>query len=993
MQDYCSTLRAAPARAVAAACAALAAALVLAATAMPAAAQVTSCPSGTGVSAVAGQSVPGACVTTSPPLLWLPPAPVNPGLPAGTPPAEVPSAAKEENVPAVQQPDYSRLPLFEQFFQDPGGNFARQGNPADNVSVAVGDGHVFVASENTKRLSEFDGGVTPTFIDAAQLTTAPRGVAYYRGELYVAGNDRAVHVYDAGPGHTERRRFPVGYLGNPTGVDTAWGEVWVSFQGGPGGGVVVALDSTTGAILGVTWHTPRYDCSFVPSSPLAIASNVSNCANAMGLQDPASPATTCKGFLAYCMAIYADSRLQSIWNREAWWDLSTVPELSAVAAQCRFIDRGPLLTATAHDEISLADATGTSDCTSGRFQDGIDAVWGMSWMLTVSGSDTAAGSSIEEYTLAQPALDGSGRMALRRRWTTQDSTSNNHRDVAYQNRQARIDWTGHLTQSDWQESQQCLDYVVSDADIYVAGFRGERYYELARGFQNIQFKLSGPRLASPVTVGSSTSPAGTFCFGLNQYPSDGGYSLTATASINNGTKILTKTNPALRIDHDPPSGALDSLARFVRDTVTVNGAMADAHSGPRDWQLEVSGPGTGGAWQAACGRQTQPGSGGKYGCGWNTGSGYPDGTYQLRAQHRDAVDAAFAGPNAGYSATISTTVDNTPPAVSASGDLWDDQDLPPIHPGDPQPVHVAASDGGSGMKQIDIQIDGITRDTTTQACAAGGCSMARDWSFDASGYDEGQHTVNVIATDQLGHQANTSWAIDVEATGEAPPDATSEGTAAATATRADLSGPSDVALPDPTVVPDAPTTGTPADSLPCAFSDATSNFPVFSVGPSFETLPVTDVVRHCELPNQNGPDEGRSDYVSYIYGDCVVPYDPISYGAPSCTAPIEVQSWPACVRNLAQLALDPEWASLDYTQITLDNGVPALRLEGGTQLEVLTGTSTIDIYGDDVAQVLRVANALQQQPTGTLEVVPQSRAAADLPVPAPGAQDGTLPCG
>src|SRR4051812_27906584 len=96
------------------------------------------------VSAACQLGVATASAQTPSPV-WLPPLPANPGVPAGNPPAAVPGLAQDENVPAVQQPDYSRQPVFDQFFADPAGSFERPGSPNDNVSVAVGDGNVFVA--------------------------------------------------------------------------------------------------------------------------------------------------------------------------------------------------------------------------------------------------------------------------------------------------------------------------------------------------------------------------------------------------------------------------------------------------------------------------------------------------------------------------------------------------------------------------------------------------------------------------------------------------------------------------------------------------------------------------------------------------------------------------------------------------------------------------------------------------------------------------------
>jgi hypothetical protein len=59
--------------------------------------------------------------------------------------------------------------------------------------------------------------------------------------------------------------------------------------------------------------------------------------------------------------------------------------------------------------------------------------------------------------------------------------------------------------------------------------------------------------------------------------------------------------------------------------------------------------------------------------------------------------------------------------------------------------------------------------------------------------------------------------------------------------------------------------------------------------------------RHFRCDDPIEPNEPvRANYVGYIYGDCS-----IASGDEACAPPLEVQVWPACIRNHSTYQLTP----------------------------------------------------------------------------------------
>jgi hypothetical protein len=128
------------------------------------------------------------------------------------------------------------------------------------------------------------------------------------------------------------------------------------------------------------------------------------------------------------------------------------------------------------------------------------------------------------------------------------------------------------------------------------------------------------------------------------------------------------------------------------------------------------------------------------------------------------------------------------------------------------------------------------------------------------------------------------------------------------------------------------------------------------------------------------PDPARANFVGFRYGDCTPTSDA------GCPAPLEIQVWPACERNLSTYTLTPLGDPLPHEDASV-RGVPAAFFEDGQRLEVYTGSVSVVLFGQGNAQLLRAADALQAvNPQGGV------RTGERLPAPAAGALEGKLSC-
>jgi len=141
-----------------------------------------------------------------------------------------------------------------------------------------------------------------------------------------------------------------------------------------------------------------------------------------------------------------------------------------------------------------------------------------------------------------------------------------------------------------------------------------------------------------------------------------------------------------------------------------------------------------------------------------------DFSYEARKMPEGVNTVQALAYDAKLSATTSNRqvkVDKSAPSLTLSGDLKnrENQELPS---GSYQ-LTASAADGNasgpdsgkrSGVKSIEILVDGERADYTKQACAAGSCTLNRNWSFNTASYPGGEHSIEVRAEDQVGHETS-----------------------------------------------------------------------------------------------------------------------------------------------------------------------------------------------------------------------------------------------
>lgn len=163
---------------------------------------------------------------------------------------------------------------------------------------------------------------------------------------------------------------------------------------------------------------------------------------------------------------------------------------------------------------------------------------------------------------------------------------------------------------------------------------------------------------------------------------------------------------------------------------------------------------------------------------------------------------------------------------------------------------------------------------------------------------------------------------------------------------------------------------------------ADSRFDTYDAGPRFKHLERVHRGRNCENPQDNSAPVRMNNRTS-IYGDCV----PIGNDG-GCPPPLEIQSWPACERNLALYAAypSPDGEAAPY-QRTRIRGTEAAVFQEGERIEVYTGDATIVVMGESAGLTRAAANALVGR-RGDRPV----DGGEPLPAPGEGALAGTARC-
>jgi hypothetical protein len=140
---------------------------------------------------------------------------------------------------------------------------------------------------------------------------------------------------------------------------------------------------------------------------------------------------------------------------------------------------------------------------------------------------------------------------------------------------------------------------------------------------------------------------------------------------------------------------------------------------------------------------------------WTPSTSDPEGTYDIRVK---AYDDAGNAPEVRQ---WQIKLDRSPPSVSITGSLKDSEGkVTPPNAG----LTVSATDPFSGVKTVEIKVDGVVKKTQTNPSPCDGCSMAVTWNYRAADYAPGRHTITVTAVDHVGNAIPPrSWDVYTEA--------------------------------------------------------------------------------------------------------------------------------------------------------------------------------------------------------------------------------------
>jgi hypothetical protein len=164
---------------------------------------------------------------------------------------------------------------------------------------------------------------------------------------------------------------------------------------------------------------------------------------------------------------------------------------------------------------------------------------------------------------------------------------------------------------------------------------------------------------------------------------------------------------------------------------------------------------------------------------------------------------------------------------------------------------------------------------------------------------------------------------------------------------------------------------------PCTDTGVEPPFVDYDVGANFEGLQLSERGYECDRPTRPPEPISRNDISLFSYGDCQAP----------CASPLEVSTRPACDTWWGQYNLAIPDTPVRRPKLRRMRGVPAVRMDGGHQVELYTGDVTVTIFGNARARVKRAVKALRRARGGG------PGDGGPLPSPIPGALLGKITCG
>ncbi len=330
-------------------------------------------------------------------------------------------------------------------------------------------------------------------------------------------------------------------------------------------------------------------------------------------------------------------------------------------------------------------------------------------------------------------------------------------------------------------------------------------------------------------------------------------------------------------------------------------------------------------------------------------SGLPEGVHQLQG-HAQSLLMLDGASDQG-----TLNVDHTPPSVQVSGPAYDSRLQQTASGNLTLNVNATDSDAShatSGTTSIQTLVDGqatASGPNASQPCSSGGCNLSASGNVNYDSLSPGAHTVEIRATDAAGNVGEEDFVV---VTGS--PDQIYR------------------QIDDCWTGGTAPTMASPQ---------------MIDLGATFDSLPLSDASLDCN-PNPSAVAAAGTDavpntvpYASLSYGDCQL--DPNEPEHAGCAPPLTIQYWPQCARNEGSYfvpAPDGSDQAMENTDVALDqlpgplfsqvqqaltqessllpainadlSGLallPAASYEGGTRVEIYSGTTTIVIFANDPA--------------------------------------------
>ena len=142
----------------------------------------------------------------------------------------------------------------------------------------------------------------------------------------------------------------------------------------------------------------------------------------------------------------------------------------------------------------------------------------------------------------------------------------------------------------------------------------------------------------------------------------------------------------------------------------------------------------------------------------------PEGSSTLQASATDVLGKRST------TKPVAVKVDRSGPQLAVTGEL---RTAAGTFLGDRvYAVHAVASDGTvaaprSGVRSLELLVDGARQELAQQTCAAGNCSLTRDFQLDATTLGEGDRQVVVRATDVVGNTSEQQWTVRIDRTAPA----------------------------------------------------------------------------------------------------------------------------------------------------------------------------------------------------------------------------------